>query len=66
MELPKTLKRYANVIESIHKEDDGCWDKPAYWIYLKKGYICTDMECGTIHEPTVAKCIMKLQSVEKI
>jgi hypothetical protein len=39
-------------VESLHFEEQG--DGPEYvrdvWIYLKPGFICRDMECGTIHE----------------
>lgn len=45
-------------VESTHTEDDGYREdgKPARWVYLKPGYISPDMECGTIHEGTVAEC----------
>ena len=68
-EIPKTLhkalQKYSYAVESAHKEDDGCGVKPYYWIYLKKEYICTEMECGTIHESTIQKCIWMLECIEK-
>ena len=45
-------------VESTHTENDGFRedDRPARWVYLKPGYISEDMECGTIHEGTIAEC----------
>ena len=30
------------------------------WVYLKKGYINQRLECGTIHEHTIAECCQQL------
>jgi len=32
----------------------------SYWVYLKPEYICTEMECGIIHEPTVKRVLYLL------
>ena len=32
------------------------------WIYLKEGYICESMGCGTIHENTVKACLRLLNN----
>ena len=30
------------------------------WVYLKQGYINQRLECGTIHEHTIAECCQQL------
>lgn len=30
------------------------------WVYLKEGYTNTHLECGTIHEYTIADCCQQL------
>ena len=40
-----------------------------YWVYLKEGYICDDMECGTIHEANlkdVAKMLKRSHKIEEV
>ncbi len=32
------------------------------WVYLKEGFINTHLECGTIHEHTVAECCDQLNN----
>jgi|TARA_R100000030_G_scaffold19852_1_gene14149 hypothetical protein len=32
------------------------------WVYLKEGYINDHLECGTIHEHTVAECCLQLNT----
>ena len=32
------------------------------WVYLKEGFINTRLECGTIHEHTVAECCNQLNN----
>ena len=71
MRSPKTLAdlRSDPRIESIHREDDGCFQdsmgryQMAYWVYLKPGLICTAMECGTIHEPSIKRVAEMLRTV---
>jgi len=60
MKKARTLADIINhpFVESTHTENDGFRedDRPARWVYLLAGYISPDMECGTIHEGTVAEC----------
>ena len=39
-------------VDSIHQEYDG--GRSSWWCYLKTGIITDEMECGTIHEDTIA------------
>ena len=34
----------------------------SYWIYLKSGYVCVSMECHTIHESSVKRCLDMLNT----
>ena len=61
--MERLLKKYGDVIESIHRENNYGVD---YWIYLKKGYICKETECGTIHEYTLKDCEAMLRCVVKV
>ena len=56
----KLLEKYGEVIENMHREFNYGWD---YWIHLKNGYICPDMECGTIHEYNLKDCENMLKTV---
>ena len=58
--MEKLLEKYGEIIESMHREYNYGWD---YWISLKEGYICPDMECGTIHEYNLKDCETMLKSV---
>jgi len=54
MEKFKKVRTIADIqndprVESF--ESEGHRD---YWVYLKQGYVCTMMGCGTIHEPTIS------------
>ena len=56
-------------VESTHTEWDGCFDDAwgrevkGRWVYLKEGWISPDMECGTIHEPSIKACCELLNNV---
>jgi hypothetical protein len=52
-------------VASIHKEDDGFNPTGgySYWCYLKEGFISPDMECGSIHECTLAEVGALLENV---
>ena len=39
--------------------DDFYQDGDGYWIHLKKGWICVEMECRTIH-------VMKTDNIDSI
>ena len=41
-------------------EDGG----PSYWVYLEAGWICSEMECHTIHEDTLAKLRPYIRSIK--
>lgn len=65
--MKKLLEKYGDVIESVHREYNICDGTRGYdyWIYLKEGYICVDMECGTIHEYNLKDCEAMLKKVVK-
>ena len=52
--------------ESMHWEDDGCFQKngvdvPGLWVYLKPGWF-TNLECGTSHEATLSECYREVKA----
>ena len=61
---PRTLADIQQhpMVESTHTEWDGCFtdalgrEVQGRWVYLKTGFICPSMECGTIHEATIREC----------
>lgn len=61
---PRTLADIENHpwVESTHTEWDGCFwtsdgrELKGRWVYLRTGYICEPMECGTIHESSIRMC----------
>ena len=67
----RTLKDIQNhpAVESTHVEWDGCFEDSlgrevqGRWVYLKEGWISPEMECGTIHEPTIKACCELLNNV---
>jgi len=67
MEHPKTRKQIEADprVESIHREYDSSDGYASWWLYLKPGFICPAMECGTIHERTIKKVCALLQTVTK-
>ena len=52
-------------VASIHKEDDGCYNTPSWWVYLKEGWISPEMECGIIHERTIKDICDKVNYIIK-
>jgi len=62
MKALKTKKDIGNDprVDSIHREDDGCWDTPAWWCYLKPGWQVDNNQQHTIHERTIAGICYKL------
>lgn len=62
--VPKTLlaacAKRADAVDEVGKDDDG------YWVWLKTGWVCPDMECGTIHEYTVADAIAMLKTIKEV
>jgi len=48
-------------VSSIHQEYNG--PRPSWWVYLKPGLICLEMDCGTIHEDTIADVCSMLREV---
>lgn len=66
--LPSSLQSLWNAnrdkIQEIFVEKDP--GSPAsYWLYLKPGWTCRSMGCGTIHEDTVADVIRQFKTVHK-
>ena len=55
------VKHRPSVHDAFITDDDGVFDgSKNYWVYLKPGYICTESECGIIHEPTVKQVLYLL------
>lgn len=62
------------MVSTLHRERDGFnmrtmpngaeVDAGAWWCYLKAGFVCPHMECGTIHEGTLAEVWDLLQTCE--
>lgn len=55
----KKVRTYADIkkdprVSDIYRDGDG------YWIHLKRGWICEGMDCGTIHEDTIALCAERM------
>lgn len=59
--LEKLAQENPEVIQSyyFHPED-------GHWLYLNSGWICPEMECGTIHEYTVGEVMDKFKTVERV
>ena len=51
---PRTKKDVSSDprVDSIHREHDEL-DGWSWWVYLKDGWVCPMMGCGTIHESTI-------------
>jgi hypothetical protein len=48
--------KQGNMVDHESKQD-------GYWVFLRPGFICLDMDCQTIHEYTVSEVIDRLKSV---
>ena len=46
-------------VDSLHKEESG------WWLYLRSGWTCPAMECGTIHESTIKECAELLHTATR-
>ncbi len=55
----KDIEGRYEVVEMFSEPDNG------WWVYLKPGYWCSAMECGTIHEDTIRECCDMMQYVER-
>ena len=60
MQIPATLKRFADRIESI---DDERGTQNGYWVNLKDGWIDRESGCHAIHEDTLSACAFKFAFV---
>jgi hypothetical protein len=51
-------------VDALWQEEDG-WinSRPSWWCTLKEGYICPEMECGSIHEKSIKDVIKLLNTV---
>lgn len=58
MKIPATLKRYADMIDSI---DDERAVQNGYWVNLRNGYIDAESGCHAIHEDTLVACASRLR-----
>jgi len=55
---PKTIARWADIIEDFeHEPDDG----GMWWVYLKNGWINNFTETHAIHEHTLRECALQLR-----
>jgi hypothetical protein len=55
------------MVASLHQEHDGGFgDGPSYWCYLKSGYVSPEMECGSIHEPTIKAVCELLNNARRL
>ncbi len=56
----RTRKQIAehSAVDQIFRDSDG------WWIWLKPGWWSCNMECGTIHELTIAECCAEFGCVE--
>lgn len=61
--LERIRKQYADRLEEVHTEDDGCLRNGAvmYWATLKPGWI-SNLECRLIHEPTIKTLEQEIKS----
>jgi hypothetical protein len=74
MRKARTLRDIENhpYVESTHTEWDGCFsdslgrELEGRWVYLKRGYICPSMECGTIHESSIKACCARLNEARRV
>ncbi len=57
------LKLKAKYPEIIADLIDETGEDNGYWIYLKSGYVCPEMECGIIHERTIRECAKLFKTV---
>lgn len=58
--LPKTLRKWAHLIEDV-EDDRG--SQNGWWVYLKNGFINPPSETHQIHETTLAECARQLAEV---
>ncbi len=49
-------------VESIHQEDDGCWDTSGWWCYLKSGWQAYGNQQRIIHERTIKDICSELNN----
>ena len=47
-------------VESLHFEDDGCYERGAWWVLLKAGWQWDNEKIHFIHEPTIKKICFEL------
>jgi hypothetical protein len=74
MKKARTLKDIEQhpLVESTHTEWDGCftdsWGREVQgrWVYLRRGYITDQMECGTIHERSIKDCCELVNSARRV
>ncbi len=57
-ELPKCLRKYAGIIESVSDERDS---DDGYWVYFVEGWRDDEGETHCVHEDTPAECAKKVK-----
>lgn len=63
--LPKCLRKYAAVIESVSDERSGYDGDDGYWVYLTTGWWSPEDETHCIHENNPRECAAKLRYVAR-
>lgn len=64
--LDEWCKKRPHLVESAHREDDGCFGKQdSYWVYLQPGYKCMRTDASMVHEGTVKDTLDALRDVVK-
>lgn len=58
------IAKHPEKFASYHNEDHNERGLD-YWVYCREPYFCPSMECGTIHEDTVADTMRMMRTVIK-
>ena len=64
-QIQKYIDKHPEKFESWHNENHNERGLD-YWVYTTSDHICPDMECGTIHEDTVAETLSMMRTVRKM
>lgn len=60
-ELPKSLRRFADKVESVSDERGG---GDGYWVYLACGWRDEDGETHCVHEDTPTACAARMKHLK--
>lgn len=60
----RTSKQLDRLIQDDHRFDSYEIERDnGVWLWCRTGYVCPSMECGTIHEDTVAEVLSMAKTV---